>query len=56
MVLYLGLRPGDRIELLGGETIGLPAAVRPMLYLSRPVLHANGDRVIGEALEPVQVE
>lgn len=53
VVLYLELRPGDRIELLGGETIGLPAAVRPTLYLSRPVLYANGDRVIGEALEPL---
>ena len=53
VVLYLELRPGDRVELLGGETIGLPAAVRPTLYLSRPVLHANGDRVIGEALEPL---
>jgi 4-amino-4-deoxy-L-arabinose transferase-like glycosyltransferase len=53
VVLYLELRPGDRIELLGGETIGLPAAVRPTLYLSRPVLHADGDRVIGEALEPL---
>jgi len=53
VVLYLELRPGDRIELLGGETIGLPDAVRPTLYLSRPVLHANGDRVIGEALEPL---
>ena len=53
VVLYLELRPGDRVELLGGESIGLPAAVRPTLYLSRPVLHANGDRVIGEALEPL---
>jgi hypothetical protein len=53
VVLYLELRPGDRIELLGGEPIGLPAAVRPTLYLSRPVLQANGDRVIGEALEPL---
>ena len=53
VVLYLQLRPGDRIELLGGEAIGLPPAVRPTLYLSRPVLHATGERVIGEALEPL---
>lgn len=53
VVLSLELRPGDRVELLGGETIGLPAAVRPTLYLSRPVLHANGDRVTGEVLEPL---
>jgi hypothetical protein len=53
VVLNLELRPGDRIELLGGEAIGLPAAVQPTMYLSRPVLHANGDRVIGEALEPL---
>lgn len=53
VVLYLELRPGDRIELLGGETFGLPAAVRPTLYLSRPVLHADGTRVTGEVLEPL---
>ena len=53
VVLYLEVRPGDRIELLGAEAIGLPPAVRPTLYLSRPVLHADGDRVIGEALEPL---
>jgi hypothetical protein len=53
VVLYLEVHPGDRIELLGAEAIGLPPAVRPTLYLSRPVLHASGDRVIGEALEPL---
>jgi hypothetical protein len=53
VVLYLELRPGDRIELLGGEAIGLPPAVRPTLYLSRPVLKPDGVRLIGEALEPL---
>jgi hypothetical protein len=53
VVLYLEVHPGDRIELLGAEAIGLPPAVRPTLYLSRPVLHADGERVIGEALEPL---
>ena len=53
VVLYLQLKPGDRIELLGGEPIGLPAAVKPTLYLSRPVLHSGGERVIGEAMEPL---
>ncbi len=53
VVLSLELRPGDRIELLGGETIGLPAAVRPTLYLSRPVIKPDGTRLTGESLEPL---
>ena len=53
VVLILEPRPGDRIELLGAETIGLPPAVRPTLYLSRPVIEADGTRLIWEALEPL---
>ena len=47
VVLTLEPRPGDRIELLGAETIGLPPAVRPTLYLSRPVIQADGSRLPG---------
>lgn len=54
VVLYLQPRPGDRIELLGAETIGLPPAVRHRLFLSRAVIDADGDRVIGEAREPLE--
>lgn len=53
VVVFMEPRPGDRIELLGADAIGLPPSVRPTLYLSRPVLEANGDRTIGEALEPL---
>ena len=53
VVLYLEPRPGDRIELLSAETIGLPPAVRPTLFLSRAVIEADGTRVIGEAREPI---
>jgi hypothetical protein len=53
VVLSLEPRPGDRIELLGAEAIGLPPAVRPTLYLSRPVMKPDGVRLIGEKLEPI---
>jgi hypothetical protein len=52
VVLFLEPRPGDRFELLGAEAVGLVGA-RTALYLSRPVINAVGDRVIGEVLEPI---
>lgn len=51
VVLFLEPRPGDQIDLLDAETIGLPPAVRPTLYLSRPVIQADGSWLIGEALD-----
>ena len=53
VVVFMEPRPGDRIELLGADAIGLPPAVQPTLYLSRPVLQANGDLTIGEEREPI---
>jgi len=54
VVLYLQPRPGDRIELLGAETVGLPPAVQPGLFLSRAVIGADGTSTIGEAREPLE--
>jgi hypothetical protein len=51
VVLYLEPRPGDRIELLGAEGIGVAKGAIVRFYLSRPVLKPSGDRVIGEELE-----
>lgn len=51
VVVFLEPRPGDRIELLGADAVGLPAEVRPMLFLSRPVIEADGSRTIGLDLE-----
>jgi hypothetical protein len=53
VVVFMEARPGDRIELLGAEQIGLPPDVRPTLYLSRAIPQADGSWLTGEALEPL---
>ena len=53
VVVFMEPHPGDRIELLGAEAIGLPPDVRPTFYLSRPVIEPDGSLLIGEALEPL---
>jgi hypothetical protein len=53
VVVFLEPRPGDRIELLGAEPIGLPPDVRPTLYLSRAIPEADGSWLTGEQLEPL---
>jgi hypothetical protein len=58
VLLYLNVRPGDRIELVGAEAEGTLAGAIVQFQLSRPVLEANGDHVIGkdfEALPGAQV-
>jgi len=52
-VLYLEPRPGDRIELLGAEPIGVEPGADVRFYLSRSVLMEDGDRVIGEQRGPL---
>ena len=51
VVLYLYVRPGDRIELLGAEAVGTLDGVTIMWQISRPVIEANGDHVIGKTFE-----
>jgi hypothetical protein len=52
-VLYLEPRPGDRIELLGAEPIGVEPGAEVRFYLSRPVAMPDGTQVIGEQREPL---
>lgn len=51
-ILYLTPRPGDEIELVSAEAVGLRGGVSAVFYYSPPVMHGS-DRVIGEKLEPV---
>jgi len=53
VVLTLTIRPGDRIELLSAEPVGVGDAATVSFLLSRPVFHPNGDSVIGEEVETV---
>jgi len=51
VVLYVQPRPGDTLEMLGAEPIGDLNGANIRFLLSRPVHHANGDVVIGDAVE-----
>ena len=53
VVIYLRLRPGDRIELVGAEAVGTLDGAAVTMLVSRPVIEANGDQVIGAAFEPL---
>jgi hypothetical protein len=51
VLIAMAIRPGDRIELLGAEAIGSFEGASVRLLMSRAVLDASGDRVIGEEVE-----
>lgn len=53
VVVFMEIRPGDRIELIGAEPVGLLAGAQITLYLSRPVVAADGTRNVGVDLEPL---
>ena len=54
VVMYIQVRPGDRIELVGAEAVGTLDGAAVTLLLSRPVNKADGTRLIGEAMEPLE--
>jgi hypothetical protein len=51
ILIYLQVRPGDRIELLDASAIGSIEGASVRFVLSRPVIKPNGDRVIGDTFE-----
>ena len=51
VLIYLEVRPGDRIELLGAEAIEQIDGARVRFLLSRPVVEADGTHLIGSQLE-----
>ncbi|HET9435401.1 MAG TPA: hypothetical protein VFO50_00955 [Candidatus Limnocylindrales bacterium] len=54
VVLWIPARAGDRLELVDAEAIGTLDGTTVELFASRPVAHADGTFVIGEALEPLE--
>ena len=53
VVLYLQPRPGDRIELIGAEPVGILTGAKTHFYFSPPVLDPGGSNTIGEKLLPL---
>jgi hypothetical protein len=51
VLLYLEVRPGDRIELLGAEPIGSFEGADVRTLVSRPVVEDDGSLTIGDAFE-----
>ena len=54
VVLYITIRPGDRIELLGAEPIGVAEGASVRFFLSRPILQSDGSSLIGSELETLE--
>jgi hypothetical protein len=53
VVIWLLPRTGDRIELVDAEAVGSLDGASTEVLVSRPVLHADGTSVLGEAFEPL---
>jgi hypothetical protein len=53
VVLFLQPRPGDRIELLDAQAVGLPASVEATFFFDPPIPNAQGGKTIGDVLEPL---
>ena len=51
MLIYLEVRPGDRMELVGADAVGTLDGATVEFRLSRPVVEADGTRVIGKDFE-----
>jgi hypothetical protein len=54
VLIFLEVRPGDRIELIEANAVGTLDGATVAFLLSRPVLEANGDRVIGREFEALE--
>jgi hypothetical protein len=54
VLIYIDVRPGDRIDLLGAEAVGTLDGATVKFLLSRPVVGAGGDSVIGEDFEDLR--
>jgi hypothetical protein len=51
VLIFLNLRPGDRIELVGADAVGTLDGATIRFLLTRAAIEANGDSVLGTELE-----
>lgn len=54
VLIYLEVRPGDEIELIGAEAVGNIDGATVRFLVSRPVFDLDGSYVIGEEFEPLE--
>lgn len=53
VVLFLEPHPGDKIELLDAQAVGLPPTVEATFFFDPPIPNARGGKTIGDVLEPL---
>ena len=53
VVAFIEVRPGDRIELLGAEGLGLADGATAEFFFAPPVFGPDGTSTIGDRLEPL---
>jgi hypothetical protein len=53
VVLYLELKPGDRMELISAEAVGLPAGTTATFFYAPGTPSVGGGWTIGDVLEPI---
>jgi hypothetical protein len=53
VVIFIEVRPGDRIELLGAEALGVADGAGVEFFFAPPVLGSDGSQTIGDRLEPL---
>jgi hypothetical protein len=54
VVLFIEIRPGDRLEFVRAEPIGVGEGATVTFHFSPPILQSNGDRLTGSSLEPLE--
>jgi len=53
VVIFIEVRPGDRIELLGADALGVADGGTVDFLFAPPVLGSDGSQTIGDRLEPL---
>jgi hypothetical protein len=54
VILFLEIRPGDRLEFVRAEPIGVGEGATVTFHFSPPILQSNGDRLTGSSLQPLE--
>ena len=51
LLIYLNVRPGDQIELVGADAVGTLDGATVKFLLSRPIIDAQGGTLLGKDFE-----
>ena len=54
VVLFIEIRPGDRLEFVRAEPIGVGESATVTFHFSPPIPQSDGTRLTGSSLEPLE--